>query len=68
VEQKDLFEASARRLPYVECTPGGRGKPRAPECIREKITSYPTWFIRGRRYEGVIQPERLALLSGYSGI
>jgi hypothetical protein len=67
VEQKDLFEASARRLPYVECSPKGRGNPKAPECVREKIKSYPTWFIKGERYEGVLQPDRIALLSGYSG-
>jgi hypothetical protein len=65
MEQKDLFEASVERLPYVECSPQGRGGPKASVCIREKIKSYPTWFIRGKRYEGVLKPDRLATLSGY---
>jgi hypothetical protein len=68
MEQKDLFEASVERLPYVECSPQGRGGPKAPVCIRGKINSYPTWFIKGNRYEGVLEPDRLATLSGYTGI
>ncbi len=68
MEQKDLFEASADRLPYVECSPKGRGGPEAFECIRKKIKTYPTWFIRGQRHKGVLKPERLAVLSGYPGI
>jgi len=65
MEQKDLFGASADRLPYVECSPQGRGGPKAPVCIKEKIKSYPTWFIRGQKHAGVLQPDRLATLSGY---
>ena len=64
-DQKALFEASADRLPYVECTPEGRGGPVAVECSRNGIESYPTWIIAGRRYEGVLTPERLASLSDF---
>src|SRR4029434_4606860 len=31
-EQKRLFGASARRLPYVECSPAGPNAPQAPSC------------------------------------
>jgi len=65
MEQKDLFGASSDRLPYVECSPQGRGGPKAPVCIREKINSYPTWFIKGKRYAEILEPDRLATLSGY---
>jgi len=68
MEQKDLFEASADRLPYVECSPRGRGGTKASVCIKEKITSYPTWFINGTKHEGVLTPKRLAALSGYTGV
>lgn len=64
-DQKALFEASAERLPYVECTPEGRGGPLSAECRRNNIESYPTWIIAGRRHEGVLTPERLASLSGF---
>jgi hypothetical protein len=67
VEQKDLFEASADRIPYVECSPEGRSRPKATECVKKKIKSYPTWFIGGQRHEGILKPNRLAVLSGYSG-
>lgn len=65
-EQKDLFEASAKLLPYVECTPGGRGTPQAAECRTNAIESYPTWIIGGRTYKGLLKPDQLAALSGYS--
>jgi hypothetical protein len=68
VEQKDLFEASADRLPYVECSPRGRTGPKAAVCWKNNINSYPTWLIGGRRYKGILKPNRLAVLSGYSGI
>jgi uncharacterized membrane protein/glutaredoxin len=65
-EQKELFGASAKRLPYVECTPDGRNKPRADACIDQQITSYPTWIIRGERHTRVLTPDSLANYSGYS--
>jgi hypothetical protein len=68
MEQKDLFEASVDRLPYVECSPNGRESMKAIVCIEEKIETYPTWIIKGRRHEGVFKPEQLARYSGYTGI
>jgi uncharacterized membrane protein len=64
-EQKALFEASADRLPYVECTPAGRSGPLAVECVTNRIESYPTWIIAGRRHEGLLTMESLASLSGF---
>ncbi|MBT4290086.1 MAG: hypothetical protein HOD92_22405 [Deltaproteobacteria bacterium] len=68
MEQKDLFEASAKRLPYVECSPDGRSGSKASVCIENDINSYPTWIIRDRKYKGVQTPKRLAIISGYSGL
>jgi len=67
MEQKDLFEASAHRLPYVECSPNGRSAPQAAVCRQKNISSYPTWIIGGSVITGILQPERLALISGYEG-
>ncbi len=63
--QKALFEASAHRLPYVECTPDGRGGHRAFSCVTESIQRYPTWIINNQRYERTLNPERLARLSDF---
>jgi len=68
MEQKDLFEASVDRLTYVECAPNGPEGLKAFVCIEKKIETYPTWIINGKRYEGVIKPERLARYSGYTGV
>jgi len=65
-QQKALFEASAERLPYVECTPGGRGGPVNPACVANEVTNYPTWIIRGSRHTGVISVAELARLSGFA--
>lgn len=63
--QKDLFEASAERLPYVECTPDGRNGLRNLECVTKDINEYPTWIIDGRRYTGLMPVANLAALSGF---
>jgi len=64
-EQKRLFEASAHRLPYVECTPDGRGGVRNIACITRNIQRYPTWIIGDRRYELTLEPESLARYSNF---
>ena len=64
-EQKALFTASVDRLPYVECTPEGRGGTRAVDCLTRNIQDYPTWIIDGQRYTGVIGVERLARVSKF---
>ena len=68
MEQKDLFEASVYRLPYVECSPNGKEGLKAIVCVEEQINKYPTWVIKGRKYNGVFKPEQLAKYSGYTGV
>lgn len=64
-KQKELFEASVERLPYVECTPDGRNGLRNLDCVTNDIKDYPTWIIDGRRYTGVLPVANLAALSGF---
>jgi uncharacterized membrane protein len=64
-EQKAHFEASAHRLPYVECSPAGRGGPTAVDCVSNQVVHYPTWIIGGRRHEGAMLPKTLAQMSGF---
>ena len=52
-EQKAMFGASEKRLPYVECSPNGRTGPSSSVCVAKDIDSYPTWIIDGRRYSGL---------------
>lgn len=63
--QKRDFGASAERLPYVECTPDGRGGGLSEACAAQDITQYPTWIIDGRRFLGALAPEELARHSGF---
>ena len=63
--QKELFASSAHRLPFVECTPNGRGTPLSSECRGAGVEQFPTWKVGKRTYVGVQSPERLASLSGY---
>ena len=64
-QQKDLFGAAARRLPYVECSTGAQGSPQTAECSKRGIKTYPTWFINGQRYEELLTPARLASMTGF---
>lgn len=64
-EQKQLFGSSAKRLPYIECTPNGRYGPVAPACLRTRVNGYPTWIIRGERYQKLLSIEELARLSRF---
>jgi uncharacterized membrane protein len=66
-EQKEMFEASADRLPYIECTPNGRSGARSMACTANDIRDYPTWILDGRRYTGVLPVAELARLSGFKG-
>lgn len=65
-QQNRLFGASAKRLPYVECHPSGRTGPVALECVNAGVRSFPTWVIRGRQHNQLLQPEELARLSGFN--
>lgn len=64
-QQKLLFGAAAKHLPYVECTPHGRRAPRATACEAQKINNYPTWVIAGRRIERVLSAGELARMTKF---
>jgi glutaredoxin len=64
-EQKALFEASAERLLYVECSSGGRGSALTKACATAKVRTYPTWIIGERRYTGLQTPQSLAAATGF---
>lgn len=64
-QQARAFGASAPRLPYVECSPQGRGGPVARACMDAGVSSYPTWQVNGLLYPGIQPPEELARLSGF---
>jgi len=67
-EQKQLFGASAERLPYIECSPTGPNGPQAPSCSSAGIQTYPTWIINDRAYVGeVLSLAQLADASGFPG-
>ena len=66
--QKELFGASAHRIPYVECSPAGRNGPTSSKCQAAGIRSYPTWIIKGQRHTGVLTPASLADRAAFAGI
>ena len=61
-----MFAASAMRLPYVECSLGGRGAPLSKACAAKNIKNYPTWIIGDRRMMGLQKPRSLAISSGFT--
>ncbi|WP_199171413.1 vitamin K epoxide reductase family protein [Luteimonas rhizosphaerae] len=63
--QLRLFGPSADRLPYIECAPNGRNGATAFECSSAGINAYPTWVINGEHFSEVLEPERIAELSGF---
>lgn len=64
-EQKRLFDGSVKRIPYVECSPGGPNAPQAQVCQEKNIQSYPTWIINGQRYTGIQSLDTLAQLTNF---
>ena len=64
-DQKALFGAAAKRLPYVECSPEGLGTPQSQVCMDQNINSYPTWIINGKRYEQIMTMKELADITNF---
>lgn len=64
MDQKKMFGAAGRYLPYVECAPNGPRAPQATECVAEQIKGYPTWIINGNRYQRMLSVKQLAAMSG----
>jgi glutaredoxin len=65
-DQKKLFGASVKRIPYIECSPGGPQAPQAAECKEKDIKTYPTWIINGQRTTGVQSLDTLAQLTKFA--
>ena len=63
-DQKALFGAAVKNLPYVECDPKGEN-PQPDLCQAKQIEGYPTWEIAGRLYPGTRSLLELATLSSY---
>jgi hypothetical protein len=49
----------------VECDRRGVN-PRPDLCERVGVRKYPTWVIRGTRYEGVMSLEEIAKAAGFT--
>lgn len=64
-KQKEMFGASAYRLPYVECSPEGRTGPMNFTCVANEVKDYPTWVISDRRVVGLVSVDELARLSRF---
>lgn len=64
-QQKAYFGASATRLPYIECSTGGPRSPQTRRCQVDRISTYPTWVIKGRRIPEVLTLAQLAQESGF---
>lgn len=65
-EQKELFgEEALRFVPYVECSPNGRGAAPAKVCLDAGIEVFPTWDIGGKRYTGTLPLPQLANYAGF---
>ena len=67
-EQKRLFGASVRRLPYIECNVAGPNAPQSVACRIAGVQTYPTWVINGRAIVGqVLSLAELADATGFPG-
>lgn len=60
LESLGLFEKSDV---YVECNEYGP-KSKTDKCIKEDITSYPTWTVNGKKYNGIQGLNKLSELTG----
>ena len=67
-EQKQLFGKEAfEEVTYIECADYNDLSVQTEVCQQAKITSYPTWEIEGKFYQGTQTLSKLAELSGYKG-
>ena len=66
VDQKNEFGSAFSYIEYVECN--NRGQNAQPSlCFAKGIRAYPTWEIKGKFYQGLLNLSRLAELSGFKG-
>jgi uncharacterized membrane protein len=67
-EQKQLFGKEAfEKVTYVECADAANPQQQTTACQQAKITSYPTWEIKGKLYPGVQELSKLGELTDYQG-
>ncbi len=67
-DQKLLFGKEAyKEVPYTDCAPADTPNNQKPECKTAAISSYPTWKIKGKTYQGAQSLQELAKVSGYKG-
>jgi uncharacterized membrane protein/glutaredoxin len=64
-EQKAMFGDASAMVPYIECD-ARAANAKAELCQQKRITSYPTWEVDGKFYEGVQSLSGLADLSKFS--
>jgi hypothetical protein len=63
--QREIFGDQAfQQVQYIECDPRGIN-PKPQLCRRAGIQVYPTWEIKGKKYQGVRSLAELAELSGF---
>ncbi len=63
-DQKKEFGTAFKFIEYVECD--NRGANANPSlCFAKGISSYPTWEINGRYYQGQYKLSKLAEMSGF---
>jgi hypothetical protein len=66
-DQKAMFGASFRYVPYVECAIKGSPKELAPECKVVGVTLFPSWqFGMDPPHEGVLSLQALSQKTGCS--
>jgi hypothetical protein len=66
-DQKAMFGASFRYVPYVECAIKGSPKELAPECKVAGVTLFPSWqFGMDPPHEGVLSLHALSQKTGCS--
>jgi hypothetical protein len=66
-DQKAMFGASFRYVPYVECAIKGSPKELAPECKVAGVTLFPSWqFGLDPPHEGVLSLQALSQKTGCS--
>ncbi len=58
-DQKAMFGASAKYLPYVECSTSD-GKGELPVCNSVGITGYPTWIFADGSRNNIMNLEELS--------
>jgi len=63
--QREIFgDRAFQQVQYIECDPRGTN-PKPQLCRMAGIQAYPTWEIKGKKYQGVRSLAELAELSGF---